>query len=239
MRNLIQNQETGLYLCKGNHWSRNPQQALAFLNEIRAHDHCVYHRLAQASVVVLPESQLAQWAGEPGADPFPTANNPTEIESMKPKKVQNSKSAKTETVTIGTEKVSSKPVKSHSASQPPTVKSAPTEAVNAAPTTAVKEAPTVKACASAPSRAEETVTTIEARIDVGLGNRLFIRGEGNGLSWEKGEPLQCVDGSTWVWSTTCSLDKLVFKLVLNDQVWAQGDNVTAPAGKRTEVAPAF
>jgi hypothetical protein len=30
------------------------------------------------------------------------------------------------------------------------------------------------------------VTTIEAKIDVGFGNNLFVRGEGPGLSWEKG-----------------------------------------------------
>src|SRR5688572_5617630 len=30
------------------------------------------------------------------------------------------------------------------------------------------------------------VTTITARVDVGFGNALFLRGEGAGLSWNKG-----------------------------------------------------
>lgn len=158
---------------------------------------------------------------------------------MKPKKVQNSKSAKTETVALVAKKVSSKPVNTPPAPQPPTAKTAPAAVVKTVPAVVVKEAPTIKARAEEPCCAGKVVTTVEARIDVGLGNQLFIRGEGNGLSWEKGEPLQCLDGSTWIWSTTSSVDKLVFKLVLNDRVWAQGDNVTAPAGKRTEVVPAF
>jgi hypothetical protein len=36
-------------------------------------------------------------------------------------------------------------------------------------------------------------TVIEARFDAGFGNGLFVRGEGAGLSWEKGEPMICLD----------------------------------------------
>ena len=39
--------------------------------------------------------------------------------------------------------------------------------------------------------------TIEAKIDVGFGNTLYLRGEGVGLSWTQGVPLTCVDGKTW------------------------------------------
>ena len=83
------------------------------------------------------------------------------------------------------------------------------------------------------------LTEIAARIDVGLGNTLFIRGEGDGLSWEKGLPLACRDAATWVWSTRHTNDKLVFKLLLNDVVWARGDNVTMEAGRRIELRPQF
>ena len=36
------------------------------------------------------------------------------------------------------------------------------------------------------------VTTITALVDVGFGNTLYLRGEGPGLSWEKGVPMKCV-----------------------------------------------
>ena len=39
----------------------------------------------------------------------------------------------------------------------------------------------------------EQVTVVEAKINVGLGNILFIRGQGDGLSWFEGVPLNCVD----------------------------------------------
>src|SRR5689334_18740025 len=61
--------------------------------------------------------------------------------------------------------------------------------------------------------------TIEAKVDVGFGNTLYLRGEGKGLSWNHGIPLTCVDSSTWQWTGEAS-DKLKFKLLLNDSVWS-------------------
>jgi hypothetical protein len=85
----------------------------------------------------------------------------------------------------------------------------------------------------------ETVTVVEARIDVGLGNTLFIRGQGDGLSWERGKPLTCVDASTWVWVSSQARDKVVFKLLLNDQIWAQGKDLFLEAGRKIEIVPSF
>ena len=81
-------------------------------------------------------------------------------------------------------------------------------------------------------------TTIEAKIDVGFGNNLFLRGQGAGLSWDRGIPLTCVDGKTWQWSGKAD-DKLTFKLLLNDSVWAKGADLVAAPGQKVEVAPAF
>ena len=84
----------------------------------------------------------------------------------------------------------------------------------------------------------KTVTTIEAKIDVGFGSNLFVRGEGAGLSWEQGTPLKCVDPQTW----QVALDAKVpvkFKLLLNDSVWMSGDDILAAPGRRVEITPAF
>ena len=81
-------------------------------------------------------------------------------------------------------------------------------------------------------------TTIEAKIDVGFGNNLFLRGQGAGLSWDRGIPLTCVDGKTWQWSGKAD-DKLTFKLLLNDTVWAKGADLVATPGQTVRVAPAF
>jgi hypothetical protein len=82
-------------------------------------------------------------------------------------------------------------------------------------------------------------TTIHATIDVGFGNCLFVRGEGDGLSWDKGIPLDCVAPSDWVWSTEKAGPKLVFKLLLNDETWSQGEDWTVLAGEEIEVVPRF
>lgn len=83
-----------------------------------------------------------------------------------------------------------------------------------------------------------TATTIEAKIDVGFGNQLFARGQGAGLSWDRGTPLACVDSKTWRLQVPAT-DKLTFKLLLNDSVWSQGDDITAAPGSRVEVKPTF
>ena len=82
------------------------------------------------------------------------------------------------------------------------------------------------------------VTTIEAKIDVGYGNNLFVRGEGPGLSWDKGTPLKCVDPATWQWATEAGAP-LKCKLLLNDSVWMSGEDLVVPPGKRVEITPAF
>jgi len=82
-------------------------------------------------------------------------------------------------------------------------------------------------------------TIVEAKIDVGFGNNLFLRGQGAaGLSWDRGTPLNCVDGKTWLWSGKAD-DKLKFKLLLNDTVWAKGEDLVAAPGQKVEVKPAF
>ena len=83
------------------------------------------------------------------------------------------------------------------------------------------------------------VTEIAARINVGWGNKLFIRGQGDGLSWDEGTPLVCAGDSTWVWSTRQAKASIVFKLLLNDQIWAAGPDGVVEPGNRLEVVPAF
>lgn len=82
-------------------------------------------------------------------------------------------------------------------------------------------------------------TKIVADIDVGFGNALYIRGDGAGLTWEKGSPLACKDHRTWVWSTTSADDHFLFKLLLNDTQWAQGDNILISPGETVTVTPVF
>jgi hypothetical protein len=100
-----------------------------------------------------------------------------------------------------------------------------------------------KAAKSIPAQSvakpKPTITSVEAKIDVGFGNALFIRGAGAGLSWEKGSPLDCRDQSSWLWSADAVKEQLEFKLLLNDQIWAAGENMTVAPGQKIEVVPSF
>src|SRR5262249_55419444 len=53
---------------------------------------------------------------------------------------------------------------------------------------------------------------------IGIGNRLFIRGSGPGLSWEKGVPLQFVSIGKWRWETNDASAPVQFKLYKNDDI---------------------
>jgi hypothetical protein len=82
------------------------------------------------------------------------------------------------------------------------------------------------------------VTTIDVKMDVGFGNAIFLRGQGSGLTWDRGIPLVCVDGKTWRWSQAVT-DAITFKILLNDKVWSEGQDLTITPGQKLEVAPHF
>jgi len=124
----------------------------------------------------------------------------------------------------------------------PTKKSAPPTAAISQPVATVpapsKFSATTPAVSQRAGPARASSTTIEAKIDVGFGNRLFLRGQGEGLSWDHGIPLECVDSQTWRLIVPAK-DKLQFKLLINDNVWAKGEDVVVPPGKRVKLVPAF
>jgi hypothetical protein len=81
--------------------------------------------------------------------------------------------------------------------------------------------------------------TVEAHVDVGFGNALFIRGIGARLGWDAGQPMTCLERAIWVWSAPAASGPGQFKLLLNDQTWCEGDNMSVEAGGRIRVNPRF
>jgi hypothetical protein len=93
-----------------------------------------------------------------------------------------------------------------------------------------------KPAASAPSAAP---TVIKAEIDVGFGNTLYLRGDGPGLSWNKGVPLDCTAGDLWVITISGAKSPITFKVLLNDETWSKGEDYTAAPGLTTSLIPVF
>ena len=75
---------------------------------------------------------------------------------------------------------------------------------------------------------------------IGIGNRLFIRGEGPGLSWEKGVPLSFISIGKWRWETNDAVQPISFKLYKNDELEcnALGKRTLDP-GYQQEVTATF
>jgi hypothetical protein len=75
---------------------------------------------------------------------------------------------------------------------------------------------------------------------IGIGNRLFVRGEGPGLRWDRGVPLQFVSIGKWRWETPDAAAPVRYKLFKNDdtECAALGERVIEP-GRQQEITAAF
>ena len=88
-----------------------------------------------------------------------------------------------------------------------------------------------KETAAKKETAVSAITIVIAKVDVGYGNSLYIRGEGANLSWEKGILMENAGDDEWSWSTSSVPDQLVFKFLVNDEIWSAGDNFTIVVGE--------
>lgn len=75
---------------------------------------------------------------------------------------------------------------------------------------------------------------------IGIGNKLFLRGTGPGLSWDKGVPLQFVSIGKWRWETNDASAPISGRLYKNDQIEcvSVGTLHLAP-GHQCEVSASF
>ena len=98
---------------------------------------------------------------------------------------------------------------------------------------------------AAPGSVERTLTSDGATrllvtAYIGIGNRLFIRGDGPGLSWERGVPLQFISIGKWRWETGEAGAPIRFRIYKNDELEcsALGEQVLDP-GYLQEVTASF
>jgi hypothetical protein len=99
---------------------------------------------------------------------------------------------------------------------------------------AAKKSSAKKAVASKSSN-----TVVEAIVDVGFGNLLYIRGDAPGLSWETGVPMDCTGTESWSISMSDVNSSFEYKVLINDIHWESGSNNIASAGSTTSTNPSF
>jgi hypothetical protein len=128
----------------------------------------------------------------------------------------------------------------------PVAEKAPTAAVKVKSPAAPKAVKAPKAVAPKAVAPKEpvatpvaTTTTIVASIDIGFGNQLFVRGEGAGLSWDRGILLQNVAADKWQVSLQSNGSPLTFKFLVNDLTWNFGDDYVVEPGSTVSLTPVF
>jgi hypothetical protein len=96
-----------------------------------------------------------------------------------------------------------------------------------------------RAAAASTTSTRVPATSVTVRSDVGFGNLLYIRGDGPGLSWDQGVPMECASSDTWTWSSTAATRPFAYKVLINDERWSSGDDFVASVGTENSVTPAF
>jgi hypothetical protein len=101
-----------------------------------------------------------------------------------------------------------------------------------------QHAPDENAVASAVS--SDGLTRLLVTAYIGIGNKLYLRGDGPGLSWEKGAPLQFVSIGKWRWETADASEPITARLYKNDeQECTSLGTLTLDPGHQQEVRASF
>jgi len=172
------------------------------------------------------------------AEPFSPKNEVTEIETP---------AAETKPDAPKKEPAKHAPEPSETASKPSsdeTPKAPPEETTKeddtpeeAAATLSLDEPATPKADRSI---SPDGVTRLLVSAYIGIGNRLFVRGIGAGLSEDKGVPLQFVSIGKWQWETSDADAPLKVKLYKNDEIECTDlGEITIDPSSQSEVSATF
>lgn len=86
---------------------------------------------------------------------------------------------------------------------------------------------------------QQKPTRVTVKYDAGLNNSLYIRGNGAGLSWEKGILLTNIGPDEWIWETSLPVQGCEFKIALNDVHFEQGENHKLEEGVWCQYTPIF
>ncbi|GAB5560457.1 MAG: hypothetical protein SynsKO_21040 [Synoicihabitans sp.] len=102
------------------------------------------------------------------------------------------------------------------------------------------EEPEADAEPTASGRTEDGTTRLTVTAYIGIGNRLFIRGNGAGLSPDEGTPLQFVSIGKWRWESPDATEPITATLWKNDEELCSAvGEITLHPGQDLETAANF
>lgn len=148
-------------------------------------------------------------------------------------------------------KSASKEVKVSTAKKPVAKKAAAPKKATASKTTAVKSMAKKTATATKktepkatkPAAKKTTKTTAKpirlvVKHDAGFGNKVFIRGNAPGLSWDEGVEMENTANDEWIWRAPRTTKSYEVKVLINDHSWDLSENVVVQ-GKKIVHYPTF
>jgi|GEM_PF-599781 len=94
-----------------------------------------------------------------------------------------------------------------------------------------EEAPTKKAPGG--------MTTVIAKVMIGIGNKPYVRGEGPGLSWEEGVPMNFLEIGKWAWSPSRKNASVTIQIYRNDEDPDNSGKHEIKPGEKFELTPYF
>lgn len=94
-----------------------------------------------------------------------------------------------------------------------------------------EEAPTKKAPGG--------MTTVIAKVMIGIGNKPYVRGEGPGLSWEEGVPMNFLEIGKWAWSPSRKNASVTIQIYRNDEDPDNTGKHEIKPGEKFELTPDF
>ena len=74
---------------------------------------------------------------------------------------------------------------------------------------------------------------------IGIGNKPYLRGEGPGLNWDEGVPMNFIEIGKWAWSPSRKNASLTVQLYRNDNDPDQTGKIEVKAGEKIEITPSF
>ena len=83
------------------------------------------------------------------------------------------------------------------------------------------------------------LTSVIANVMIGIGNKPYLRGEGPGLSWDEGVPMNFIEIGKWAWSPSRKNASLTIQVYRNDEDPDNNGKFEVKPGEKFELTPKF
>lgn len=90
-----------------------------------------------------------------------------------------------------------------------------------------------------PKSSKTGSTSVVANVMIGIGNKPYLRGEGAGLSWDEGVPMNFIEIGKWAWTPTRKNAALTVQVYRNDEDPDNGGKIEVRSGEEIEITPDF